>query len=69
VYIGLNDVDGSLAWERDIPNAVDNYQLAGDVLYVISLNEILLINPVNGELINCIVSPRYTLFLKNKGQP
>jgi len=54
VLVGLNDADGSLAWERDIPNAVDNYQLVDDILYVASLNEILLINPSTGEFINSI---------------
>ncbi len=54
MLIGLNDADGSLAWEREIPVAVDHYQFAEDILYVVSLNEIQLINPGTGELINTI---------------
>lgn len=54
VLVGLNDSDGSLAWEMEIPKAVDNYQLVDGILYVAALNEVLLINPKNGELINSI---------------
>ncbi|WP_444917512.1 hypothetical protein [Microbulbifer sp. JMSA003] len=54
VLVGLNDEDGSLIWKYEVSNAVDSYQLFGGVLYVVSLNEILLINTANGELINSI---------------
>ncbi|WNZ54645.1 hypothetical protein QT397_17350 [Microbulbifer sp. MKSA007] len=54
VLVGINDEDGSVVWEREMPNAVDIYQLVGVVLYVVSLKEILLINAVSGELINRI---------------
>lgn len=67
VLVGLNDADGSLAWERDMPNAVDNYQLVDDILYVASLNEILLINPDDGELINTIDTETSVPFDRNLG--
>ena len=54
VLVGLNDADGSVVWEKDIPNAVDEYKLVGDILYVVSLHEILLIKPETGEIINSI---------------
>ncbi|WP_445361629.1 hypothetical protein ACJJIL_07970 [Microbulbifer sp. EKSA005] len=54
LLVGINDEDGSVVWEREMPNAVDIYQLVGVVLYVVSLKEILLINAVSGELINRI---------------
>lgn len=47
---GLNDADGSVAWQLDMPNSMDGYELVGDILYAVSLNEIFLINPETGEI-------------------
>ncbi|MCP5209163.1 MAG: hypothetical protein H7A01_18390 [Hahellaceae bacterium] len=47
---GLNDADGSVVWQIDMPNSMDGYELVGDILYAVSLNEIFLINPETGEI-------------------
>lgn len=47
---GLDDADGSVAWQIDMPHSMDGYELVGDTLYAVSLNEIFLINPETGEI-------------------
>lgn len=47
---GLSDADGSIIWQIRMPNSMDSYELVGDTLYVVSLNEIFLINPTTGEI-------------------
>lgn len=52
--VGLNDADGTPAWQLEIPHATDGLLLHGDTLYVASLNEILLISPESGQVIHII---------------
>lgn len=47
--VALNDADGALNWKREFPNSVDEFHLVDDKLYVLSLNEVLVIDPGSGE--------------------
>lgn len=54
LIVGLNDADGTPAWQVELPNATDELSLHGDTLYVASLNEILVISPETGQVIHII---------------
>lgn len=47
--VALNQADGALIWKREFPNAVDQFRLVDGKLYVLSLNEVLILDPDSGD--------------------
>lgn len=52
--VALNDADGALNWKREFPSSVDEFHLVDDKLYVLSLNEVLVLDPASGQEIGRI---------------
>jgi len=51
---GFNDIDGTVIWELDIPEAIDDMRLHNDMLYIAIYAQLRVINPLNGEIIKVI---------------
>jgi len=54
--IGFNDDDGSVAWQLEIPNAVDAIKQMGQQLIIASLTEILIVDSQTGSLLQSIAT-------------
>ena len=52
--IGFNDVDGSIAWKLEIPDAVDAIEQVDGQLIIASLAKVLIVDSQTGKLVHTI---------------